>query len=119
MMGYAAIHAGNLVRARVLIHESLKGNRALEDIPGQLACVVATATYALVEKDAMKAVSLCALIESRMNADGVKLLEPDVKALQEVLIQAKEALGEDDYAAAYQLGKSMKLDDEIMKLMAE
>ena len=119
MMGYAAIHAGNLVRARVLIHESLKGNRGLEDIPGQLACVVATAKCCFAEKDVKRAVSLCALIETRTNTDGVKLLEPDVKALQQVLAQGKKKLGKAIYESAYKEGRAMKLDDEIMKLMVE
>ena len=119
MMGYAAIQAGNLVRARILIQESLRGNRALEDIVGQLACLVAAAKCALAEKDIKKAVSLCALIESRIRMDGVQLMEPDVKAMQDVFMQAKRKLGDDDYEDAYQSGQSIKLDDEIMKLMAE
>ena len=119
MMGYAAIQVGNLVRARILIQESLRGNRALEDIVGQLACVVATAKCALAERDVERAVSLCALIESRMRADGVQLMEPDVRAMQDVFLQAKKKLGDEDYEDAYKHGQSMKLDDEIMKLMAE
>ncbi len=118
-MGYAAIHAGNLVRARVLIQESLKGNRALEDIPGQLACVVAVARCCFAERDVKQAVSLCALIETRMNTDNVKLLEPDVKALQEVLTQGKQKLSKSAYETAYAAGKALQLEDEIMKLMVE
>ena len=86
---------------------------------GQLACVVATAKCALAERDVEKAVSLCALIEARIRADGVQLLEPDVKAMQDVFLQAKKKLGDDDYEDAYKRGQSMKLDDEIMKLMVE
>ena len=117
MMGYAAIHAGNLVRARVLIQESLRGNRSLEDIPGQLACVVAFARCYFEEKDYKRAVSLCALIETLMNRDSVRLLEPDLKALQEVLMQGKKKLGKSNYEAAYSEGKSLALDEQIMKLM--
>jgi len=117
MMGYAAIHAGDIPRARVLIRESLTGNRGLEHIPGQLACVAAFARCALAEKDAKKAVALCALIEARMKADGVKLMDPDAKALLEVLARGKKKLGKTAYALAYQEGQSMTLDDEIMKLM--
>jgi tetratricopeptide (TPR) repeat protein len=119
MMGYAAIHAGNFVRARVLIQESLKGNRALEDIPGQLACVVATAKCYFAEKNVKQAVSLCALTENRMNTDHIKLLEPDVKALQEVLKRGKQKLGKSAYEAAYASGISLRLEDEIMKLLVE
>ena len=117
MMGYAAIHAGNFVRARVLIQESLRGNRRLEDIPGQFACVVAFARCYFEEKDFKRAISLCALIETLMKRDNVKLLEPDMKALQEVLVQGKKKLGKSNYEAAYSEGKSLSLDEQIMKLM--
>jgi predicted ATPase len=119
LMGYAAIHAGNLLRAHILIQESLKGNRALGDIPGQLACVVAKAKCVLAEKDVKRAVALCALIEARIKADGVKLLEPDVKAMQNVFDQGRQSLDESAYQSAYEAGYSMKLEDEIMKLLAE
>jgi predicted ATPase len=117
MMGYAAIQAGNLVRARVLIQESMKGNRALEDIPGQLACVVATARCCLAEKEVKQAVALCALIEARTNTDNVKLLEPDGKTLQEVLIYGKKILSKSAYENAYATGKALQIEDEIMKIM--
>jgi hypothetical protein len=119
MMGYAAIQAKNFVRARVLIRESLKGNRALENISGQLACVVATAKRCFAEQDAKRAVSLCALIETRLSTDGIELMEPDRKALQEILMQGKKKLSKAAYEAAYKESQSMKLDDEIMKLLVE
>jgi predicted ATPase len=119
MMGYAAIQAGNLVRAHILIQESLKRNRALEDVPGQLACVVATAECTLAEKDVKRAVALCALIESRMKTDGVNLLEPDVEAMQRVFDRGRQSLNESVYESVYEEGQSMHLEDEIMKLLAE
>jgi tetratricopeptide (TPR) repeat protein len=117
MMGYAAIHAGNFVRARVLIQESLRGNRSLEDIPGQLACVIAFARCYLAEKEFQRAVSWCALMEMLLNRDHINLHEPDRKAMQEVLTQGKKKLGKSAYEAAYAEGKSLSLDEQIMKLM--
>jgi len=105
------------VRARVLIQESLRGNRSLEDIPGQFASVVAFARCYLEEKNINHAVSLCALIETLMNRDGVKLLEPDLEAMQEVLTQGKKKLGKAAYESAYADGKSLSVDEQIMKLM--
>lgn len=119
MMGYAAIHAGNFVRARVLIQESLRGNRSLEDVSGQLASVAATARCSFAEKDIKKAVALGALIETHITTDGVKLLEPDSKALQEVLVQGRKKLGKSAYEAAYAEGTTLSLDDQIMRLMIE
>src|SRR6266498_1200282 len=117
IMGYAAIHAGNFVRARVLIQESLRGNRSLEDIPGQLACVVAFARCFLAEKEFQRAVSLCTLIEILLNRDNIHLLEPDQKAMQEVLTEGKKKLGKSAYESACAEGKSLSLDEQIMKLM--
>ena len=119
MMGYAAIHAGNPVRARILIQESLRGNLALEDASGQLACVAATANCVLVEGNVKKAVALCTLIRSRINAESVKLLEPDAKILQTVLEQGKQKLSKSEYASASAAGQSMTLENEIMKLVEE
>jgi hypothetical protein len=46
-------------------------------------------------------------------------MEPDMKALKEVLAQGKKKLGKAAYEAAYEEGQSMKLDDEIMSLLVE
>lgn len=119
MMGYAAIQAGNFVRARVLIRESLRGHRGLEDIPGQLACVVANAKCCFAEKDVKRAVSLCALIKRRIDADDVKLPEPDMKELQEVLQQGKRKLSKAAYESAYQEGQKLNLENTLMQLMEE
>jgi hypothetical protein len=73
----------------------------------------------IVEDDVKKAVLLCALIESQINKDAVKLLEPDAKALQYVLGKGKQKLGKAAYESTCEEGQSMKLDDEIMKLLEE
>ncbi len=119
MMAYAAMHSGDLTRSRILIRESLVANHGLEHIPGQLACVVASAKCVLAEKDTKKAITLGALIETRMKIDGVRLMEPDRKALQEVLAQGKKKLGKAAYESAYQEGQSLELENVIMQLMTE
>lgn len=117
MMGYAAIHAGNFVRARVLIQENLRGNRSLEDIPGQFACVVAFARCDWQETKSKSAVALCSLVEMLMHRDNVNLLEPDQKAMQEVLSEGKKKLGKAAYEAASAEGRELSLDEQIMKLL--
>jgi hypothetical protein len=52
-----------------------------------------------------------------MNRDNIKLLEPDQKAMQEVLAQGKKKLRKSDFESAYTEGKSLSLDEQIMKLM--
>jgi len=92
LMGYAAIHAGDLVRARVLIRESLTGAQALGDASGQLAGVTAFARCYLVEENVKQAVTLCALVEGSMNGIGVELPEIDLQVLQDVLQTGQKKL---------------------------
>src|SRR5215207_83335 len=77
MMSYSAIHAGNLIRARTLIAESIKGNRNLGHVPGQLACLVALATCESVQGNTRKAVMLATLVEEYLHTGHHLLMEPD------------------------------------------
>jgi len=119
MMGYSAIQAGNVVRARVLIQESLRGNYAIADIVGQLACLIGMANCDLAEKDFKSAVMLCALAETQREQNNFTFLEPDAITVEMILKQAKKKLGKAAYQAAYQEGRSVKLENILMKLMAE
>jgi len=119
MMGYSAIHAGNLVRARVLMRESLIGNYAIADTPGQLACLIGMAHCDLADKDLKSAVMLCALAETQRAKNNFTFLEPDEITSAAILKQAKKKLGKAAYEAAYQAGQSLKLESTLMKLMAE
>jgi hypothetical protein len=44
-------------------------------------------------------------------------MEPDLKALQEVLAQGRKKLGQAAYQQAYKKGKSMNLEEEIVRLL--
>ena len=119
MMGYSAIHAGNLVRARVLISESLRGNYAIADTLGQLACVIAMAYCELTDKEHKRAAELCALAELHCRQSKLQFLEPDAIVLEDVQKQCKKKLGKAAYDAACQGGQSAKLDFVLFQLMAE
>jgi len=118
MMGYSAIHAKNVVRARVLMQESLKGNYAIADALGQLACLIGFAQCEVADKDFKSAVKLCALAETQRENLNVTFLEPDAITLELILKQAKKKLGKAAYEAAYQEGQSAKLENTLMMLMA-
>ena len=119
MMGYSAIHAGNLVRARVLVRESLIGNYAIADTLGQLACLVGLAYCDLAENDHKSAVRLCALAETNRAQNNFDFLEPDAITMEDVLKPCKKKLGKAVYEAAYQEGQALRLESTLMKLMAE
>ena len=119
MMGYSAIHAGNLVRARVLVRESLIGNYAVADALGQLACLVGMAFCDLAEQDHKSAVELCALAETQREQQGFQFLEPDALVSEDIRSQCRKKLGNAAYAAAYQDGQALKLERTLMRLMAE
>jgi len=118
LMGYAAIHAGNLVRARVLIREGLLSDQRLGNVPGQLAGSVAFAQCYLAEGDAKRAVELCSLIERYIDQDGVKLPDTDMKILRDVLQNGREKL-KVDFEAACNEGGLLNLETEITKLVTD
>jgi predicted ATPase/DNA-binding XRE family transcriptional regulator len=117
LMGYAAIHAGNLVRARVLMRESLIGNTNLRNLGGQLACLVGKAQCSLAEKDAQEAVRLCALAHKYMQEKNLKFHKPDEIAFEAVLKQCKKKLGKVRYESSYKQGETLRLEDTMTQLL--
>jgi predicted ATPase/DNA-binding XRE family transcriptional regulator len=113
MMGYSAIHAGNIVRARNLILESLKWNRDLDHLPGQLACLVAIGTCELAQDNVEKAITYAMLVENRMNAEAISLLEPDANALNKLLTTAKNKLGNKSFKQLIEKSKSLRVEELI------
>ena len=117
IMGYAAIHAGNVVRARVLMRESLIGNTNLQNLNGQLACLVGMAQCSLAEKDVQEAVVLCMLAHKYRQEKNLRFHEPDEVAFEAVLKQCKRKLGKSRYESSYKQGESLKLEDILLHLM--
>jgi len=117
IMGYAAIHAGNLVRAQVLMRESLIGSTNLQDTGGQLACLVGMAQCALTQGDSQQAVTLCALAERCLQENNRMLPEPDQVALESVLKQSKKKLGASTFNSAYQQGEVLNLESTLSQLV--
>ena len=113
MMGYSAIQAGNIVRARNLIRESLNGNRAKDHLPGQLSCLVAIGACELAQGNLEKAISYAALVENRLNAESISLLEPDQIALANLLAAGKNKLGGKSFKQIVEKSKSLRAEDMI------
>jgi predicted ATPase len=113
MMGYSAIQAGNVVRARSLIIESLKGNRAQGQSPGQLACLIALGTCDMQEGKVDKAVTFAGLAQNYLQAGSQSLMEPDAVALGHLLSLGKEKLGKKSFEKAMAQGQSLKMEDVI------
>jgi predicted ATPase/DNA-binding XRE family transcriptional regulator len=117
IMGYAAVYAGNLVRARVLMRESLIGSMSLGDLEGQLACLIGIAQCLLAEKDVKSAVNLCALAESHRREKNLNFTEPDQVAFEDVLKQSKKKLGNAKYESAYEQGEALDLEITLHEYM--
>ena len=113
MMGYSAISAGNIVRARALIQESLKGNRGLDHIPGQLACLVAMGTCELAQDNVEKAITYAALVENRINTESISLMEPDAVALDKLIKTGKNKLGGKSFKQIIEKSKTMRAEDIV------
>lgn len=118
IMGYAAIHTGNLVRAGVLMRESLSGNYVLHEAAGQLACLVGIAYCELTGKNVEKAILLLGLAEKNIKERNIRLLEPDELAVQSIISLGKKKLGEAGFEEIFRQGQSLDLDDTIKQLMA-
>jgi predicted ATPase len=113
MMGYSAIKAGNLVRARTLIMESLKGNRGQNHFPGQLACLVAIGAWELAQDNIEKALTYAALVENRINTEAIPLLEPDTIALNKLITTGKNKMGGKSFKQLIEKSKNLRIEDMI------
>jgi non-specific serine/threonine protein kinase len=113
MMGYSAVNAGNIIRARALIRESLKGNHELDHLAGQLACLIALGTCELVQENIEKAATYAALAANRINADAISLMEPDTIALGKLLEAAKNKLGNKSFKQIIEKSKDLHVEDLI------
>ena len=119
LMGYAAVHAGNLVRARVLMRESLIGNVKLQNLMEQLACLVGIAYCAQVEKEWEQAVRLCALADLYNRENAFHFHEPDELAFEAILKEGKRKLGKSRYESSYKQGEALDLDSTLVSLMKQ
>jgi predicted ATPase len=113
MMGYSAIHAGNLVRARALISESLRGNRDQGHIMGQLACLVALGVCERAEENIQKAITLATVVDRYLQAESQALLEPDTLALNHILTTANQELSKEVLEQTLNHGQTLRLEDVI------
>ena len=113
MMGYSAIHAGNLVRARALISESLRGNRDQGHIVGQLACLVALGACESAEGNIQKAFRLATVVDQYLHTESQGLMEPDTLALNHILATANKKLGKEILEQTLGNGRTLRLEDVI------
>ena len=110
-MSYSAIHAGNMIRARTLITESLRGNRAQEHIPGQLACLVAWAACESTEGHAQKAMTLATFVENYLSMGSYPWMEPDSIALGRILADGRQKLPPELLEQASTDGRVPRIED--------
>jgi len=119
IMGYAAIHEGNLIRARVLMRESLGNNLNLKNERGQLACLIGFALCLLVEKNIQEAVKLCGLVERVRDEKKYTFPNPDQVAFEAVVRHSKKKLGKAKHESLLQQGEKMNLDEVISYMMRD
>jgi predicted ATPase len=113
MMGYSAIHAGNLVRARALITESLRGNHSLDHIPGQLACLVALGTCESAQGNVEKAVTFASLVDHYLHAESQVLMEPDATALTQLFRMENKKLNKKLLEQTLTNGRALRIEDVV------
>ena len=113
MMAYAALHEGDLERARALCLESLKGNYELGHTTGMLACLVTMADIELANDHPAVTAKLCALVESQLEANSLTLLEPDVKSLEYLQDAIKEQSKKKSIQDAQEQGTKITLAEAL------
>jgi predicted ATPase len=118
MMGYSAIHAGNLIRARALITESLRGNRAQGHISGQLACLVALGTCEAAEGNIQKAITLATIVDHYLQTESDTLMEPDTVALNHLFTTGNEKLSKKVLGQILTKGRTLRIEDVIAQELA-
>ena len=117
MMGYSAIQAGNIVRARSLMLESLRGNHTQGHTLGQVSCLIALGTCDLREGNISRAVELAGLAENYLQSESQTLMEPDAAALQQLLNIGREKLGKKAFEQAHAQGYSLRLEEAIAQAL--
>jgi len=118
MMGYAAIQAGNLVRARALMRESLAGAYTFEDLPGQMGCFIGIAACDSSDGNFANAVKLCALAQKTIETNGLILSEPDQLAFESVHKQGIQKLKKSGFEASQKDALKLNLENVLQDLMA-
>ena len=118
MMGYSAIQAGNNIRARALILESLKGNRQQGHIAGQLACLIALGTCEMANGNVVKAVKLASLVDQSLQSETQSLMEPDAMALEDLLVKGREQLGKKVFEQTLAPDQTVQMDEVIKQELA-
>ena len=113
MMGYSAIHAGNLIRARALITESLRENRSQGHISGQLACLVALGTCESAMGNIQKAMTLATLVDHYLRTRSQVLMEPDSLALNHLFTIGNEKLGKEMLEQTLINGRTLRIEDVV------
>jgi hypothetical protein len=111
MMSYSAIHAGNVIRARTLIAESFKGNRALGHVPGQLACLVALGLCESVEGNVKKAMLLATLVEDSLDTGSHILMEPDSIVLNDLLTLGNKRFSKETLEKIFRNRQALRIED--------
>ena len=113
MMAYAALHEGDLERARALCLESLKANYELGHVTGVLACLVTMADIELANDHPVVTAKLCAVVESQLEANSLALLEPDAKSLEYLQDAIEEQSRKKSILAAQEQGRKITLAEAL------
>jgi len=112
-LGHVAQHQGDLERARVLFRESLLLQRTTGNKQGMAECLAGLAGVAAVSGQGEHAARLFATAQILLEGIGALLSPADQMEWQRDEALARQQLGEDRYAAAFNTGRELTLDQAI------
>jgi predicted ATPase/class 3 adenylate cyclase len=117
-LGSAAFRIGDLERAGNFLRESLEIGRRLRDLSTLLYTLNALAAVVAARDDALAAVRLLASVESLAEQSGLVLERSEQELHERTVLATREALGEEEFAGAWNEGTATDLDATIERALS-
>jgi tetratricopeptide (TPR) repeat protein len=115
-LGYMALHDADLARAEELFQESLAAFRKLGNKRGMAECLGGLATVAAMRDDSVWAAELLAAADAQLAAGGAAWWPADRVEVDRTRRRLREALGEAGFAAAWERGRTLGLEEAIRRV---
>jgi len=116
--GHAALARDDTARADALLGESLAIFRAIDNTLGLARCLEGFAGIAVSAGEPRRSARLFGAAQALLDARGVRVPAVERINYDRDLARARDALGADDFAAAYATGRSLSPDQVAAEIRA-
>jgi non-specific serine/threonine protein kinase len=112
-LGLVAQASGDRARARSLLRESVTLRHQIGDAEGLAGCLEGLAAVARSEGDLLRTARLLAAADALREVNGTPVPVPEQAAHEACLAAARDALGEQRFAAAWAAGRALSVDEAV------